>query len=60
MALSKEEQVRVLARLVGIRIFPQEEGEVADRFDSLMQELARLDDLDLADVQPLPIFPEEV
>lgn len=60
MALSKVEQVRALARLVGIQIFPEEEGEVADRFDSLMQELAHLVDLDLTAVQPLTIFPEEV
>jgi hypothetical protein len=34
-------------------------AEVADRFDSLLQELARLTQLDLADIQPVTIFPEE-
>ena len=60
MALSKVEQVRALARLVGISIFPEEEDEVANRFDSLMQELDQLVHLDLDDIQPLTIFPEEV
>jgi hypothetical protein len=31
MALSKEERVRELARLVGIAIAPEEETEMADR-----------------------------
>ena len=59
MALSKEERVRELARLVGIAIAPEEETEVADRFESLMQELERLTELDLAGVEPITIFPEE-
>jgi Asp-tRNA(Asn)/Glu-tRNA(Gln) amidotransferase C subunit len=59
MAWSKEERVRELARLVGISIAPEEETEVADRFDSLMQELEHLASLDLADIEPLTIFPEE-
>ena len=59
MALSKEDRVRELARLVGIPIMEAEIAEVADRFDSLLQELARLTSLDLADIQPVPIFPEE-
>jgi len=59
MALSKEERVRELARLVGIAIVPEEEAEVADRFESLMQELERLTDLDLAGIEPITIFPEE-
>ena len=59
MALSKEDRVRELAQLVGIPIMESEIAEVADRFDSLLQELARLASLDLADVQPVTIFPEE-
>ena len=59
MALSKQELVRELARLVGIAIVPQEETEVADRFDSLMRELEQLQELALSDIQPLTIFPEE-
>lgn len=60
MAWSKEERVRELARLVGISIAPEEESEVADRFDSLMKELEHLMSLDLTDVQPVTIFPEEL
>ena len=59
MALSKEDRVRELARLVGIPIMESELAEVADRFDGLLQELERLTSLDLADIQPATIFPEE-
>jgi Asp-tRNA(Asn)/Glu-tRNA(Gln) amidotransferase C subunit len=59
MALSKEDRVRELTRLVDIPIMESELAEVADRFDSLLQELARLTQLDLADIQPVTIFPEE-
>jgi Asp-tRNA(Asn)/Glu-tRNA(Gln) amidotransferase C subunit len=59
MALSKEDRVRELARLVGIRIMEQEIAEVADRFESLIGELERLTRLDLSDIQPVTIFPEE-
>jgi Asp-tRNA(Asn)/Glu-tRNA(Gln) amidotransferase C subunit len=59
MAWSKEERVRELARLVGIAIVPEEETEVADRFESLMKELDALMSFDLADIEPVTIFPEE-
>jgi hypothetical protein len=59
MPLSKEDRVRELARLVDIPIMESELPEVADRFDSLLQALARLTSLDLTDIQPVPIFPEE-
>jgi Asp-tRNA(Asn)/Glu-tRNA(Gln) amidotransferase C subunit len=59
MALSKEDRVRELARLVDIPIMESEIAEVADRFDSLLRELQRLTQLDLADIQPVTIFPEE-
>jgi Asp-tRNA(Asn)/Glu-tRNA(Gln) amidotransferase C subunit len=59
MALSKEDRVRELARMVEIPIMESEVAEVADRLDSLLQELARLTSLDLADIEPLAIFPEE-
>ena len=59
MALSKEELVRELARLVDIVIAEDEVTEVADRFQSLVQELTGLTQLDLANIQPVPIFPEE-
>jgi Asp-tRNA(Asn)/Glu-tRNA(Gln) amidotransferase C subunit len=59
MALSKEDRVRELARLVGIPIMEQDLSEVANRFESLIAELDRLTALDLADIQPVTIFPEE-
>jgi hypothetical protein len=53
MALSKIELVRELAQLVGIAIAAEEEAEVADRFESLMQELECLAQLDAPEpVQP--------
>ena len=59
MALSKEELVRELARLVDIVIAEDDIPEVADRFQSLVQELTGLTQLDLANIQPVAIFPEE-
>ena len=59
MAVSKEERCRELARLVGITLMDAEVTEVADRFESLMQELERLTQLDLASIQPVLIFHEE-
>ena len=56
MALSKAERCRELARLVGI---PLMEAEVAERFESLLRELERLTQLDLASIQPVLVFPEE-
>jgi Asp-tRNA(Asn)/Glu-tRNA(Gln) amidotransferase C subunit len=57
--LSDEDRVRELARLAGISIADEEVVEVASRFGSLMLELDRLKDLDLSDIQPVVIFPEE-
>jgi Asp-tRNA(Asn)/Glu-tRNA(Gln) amidotransferase C subunit len=59
MALSTEERIRELAGLVGIPIMETEVAEVAARFESLMVELDRLTQLDLSDIQPITIFPEE-
>ncbi len=59
MPLSEEERVRELARLAGITIADDEVAEVASRFASLVGELERLKDLDLSDIQPVTIFPEE-
>ncbi len=59
MALSKADRVRELARLVGITLIEEEVSEVGNRFESLMLELDRLKELDLSDVQPVTIFPEE-
>jgi hypothetical protein len=59
MAVSKEALVRELARLVDIVIAEDDVPEVADRFQSLVQELSGLTQLDLANIQPVTIFPEE-
>lgn len=56
---SPEDRVRELARLSGIPIPEGEVTEVANRFGSLMQELDRLSDLDLSDIQAVSVFPEE-
>lgn len=57
--ISEEDRVRELARLAGITIPEDEVTEVANRFGSLMLELDRLSDLDLSDVQPVAVFPDE-
>lgn len=58
MAVDKD-TVSGLARLAGIEIADDELDEVTNRFSSLMQELDRLKDLDLANIHPVVIFPEE-
>jgi len=59
MALSKAERCRELAQLVGIPLIEAEVAEVAERFESLIRELERLTQLDLAQIQPVLVFPEE-
>ena len=59
MALSHLERCQELAHLVGIPIAADEMAEVAERFASLMRELARLQDLDLEGIEPVAIFPDE-
>ena len=54
-----QDLIRKLARLAGISIADEDVPEVANRFSSLMDELERLKELDLSDVQPVTIFPEE-
>ena len=56
---ANEELVRQLAELAGIKVADEDLAEVANRFASLMDELDRLKELDLSDVQPVVIFPEE-
>ena len=56
---SDEDRVRELARLSGISIPDDEIAEVASRFGSLMLELDKISDLDLSDIQPVSIFPDE-
>lgn len=59
MTPSSEDQIRQLARLSGISIAEEDMAEVASRFQSLMRELDRLKKLDLSDVQPVALFPDE-
>ena len=58
MAVDKT-TVSELARLVGIEIAGDELEEVTSRFSSLMQELDRLKELDLDNILPVSIFPED-
>ena len=51
-------QVQTLAGLVGIPVADADLPEVANRFSSLMQELERLQDLDLDGIEPVAIFPD--
>ncbi len=51
--------VSELAQLAGIEIAADELEEVTNRFSSLMQELDRLKTLDLDNILPISIFPEE-
>ncbi len=51
--------VSELAHLAGINIADDELDEVTSRFSSLMQELDRLKDLDLGNIIPAVIFPED-
>ena len=53
-----EEQVLMLAGLVGVPIDAGDLPEVANRFSSLMGELERLGDMDLEGIEPVAIFPD--
>ena len=52
------EQVQAMAQIVGIPIADADLPEVTNRFGSLMQELAQLQDLDLDGIEPAAIFPD--
>ena len=54
-----DEYIRELANLSGITITDDEISEVANRFSSLILELDKLKELDLSDIHPIVIFPEE-
>ena len=58
MAIDKT-TVSELARLAGIEIADDELEEVTNRFSSLMEELNRLNDLDMENIFPVSIFPED-
>ena len=51
--------VSELARLAGIESAEDELDEVTNRFSSLIQEMDRLKELDLANIHPVAIFPED-
>ena len=51
--------VSELARLAGIEISDDELDEVTNRFSSLIQEMNRLKDLDLVNIHPVAIYPED-
>ena len=51
--------VSELARLAGIEISDDELDEVTNRFRSLINEMDRLKDLDLTNIHPVAIFPED-
>ena len=59
MTESMTDQVRGLAMLVGVSISEEDLPEVANRFLSLMTELNGLTEMDLADIQPVSVFPDE-
>ena len=56
---STPDQIRTLASLGGILITEQDLPEVSNRFQSLIAELNTLKEWDLADIQPVSIFPDE-
>ena len=58
MAIDKT-TVRELANLAGIEIVDDELDEVTNRFSSLIEEMDRLKDLDLANIHPVALFPED-
>jgi hypothetical protein len=59
MEWSKVERVMELSRLVGITVAADEAGEVGDRLYALLRELESLGSLDLTDIQPIVVFPDE-
>ena len=59
MEWSKVERVMELSRLVGITVAADEAGEVGDRLYALLRELESLGSLDLTDIQPVAVFPDE-
>ena len=58
MAVDRD-TVNELARLAGIEIAEDELDEVTNRFSSLIREMDRLNELDLANILPVAIFPED-
>lgn len=59
MTWSKLERVQNLAALVGISIADVEATEVAERLESLVRELEKLEALDLSAIEPVCVFADE-
>lgn len=59
MTWSKLERVANLAALVGISIAAAESAEVAERVESLVRELEKLEALDLSAIEPVCVFVDE-
>ena len=58
MKESPEKRVSELAELLGIHIANEDIFEVANRLDSLIKEMQRLEDIKLPDAPPLIVFPD--
>ena len=56
---STPDQIRALVSLAGISITEQDLPEVSNRFQSLIAELNTLNELELSDIQPVSVFPDE-
>ena len=54
-----DDYIRELGKISGITISDDEISEVANRFSSLISELDKLKELELSDIQPVVIFPED-
>lgn len=57
--MEKKDRVSELARLAGITIAEDELAEVGDRFATVVSELEKLAAIDLTDVEPVTVFPDE-
>ena len=53
------EDVGRMARMLGLSITPADHPEVTHRFTALLDQLQRLDELDVDSVDPSAIFPKE-
>lgn len=59
MTWSKLERVENLSALVGIPLAEAEAAEVAERLESLVRELEKLEALDLSAIEPVCVFADE-
>jgi hypothetical protein len=59
MTGNRIERARAAAELVHMTVAEEELAEVADRFDSLLSAMHQLASLELSEIQPLTLFPDE-